>query len=287
MHDLILAKPKRNFLKLIIYITLIALLVIVLFSVLGIYTAKKYHKYQISKDIVENIKPYPHEAKVITTYKFTAEGKKNMSTIYKSESKRVFLTFDDGPSKNVTPLILDLLKKEKIPATFFVLGNRVDLNPDLVKREYEEGHYIANHGYTHKYSNIYTSVQSVLDEYNKTESSIKRAIGNKEYSSHLFRFPGGSIGGKYANLKKEAKEVLDKNNIAYVDWNCLTGDAEGKKTKEDILAYFKSTMGDKKSVVILMHDASNKMLTYESLPDMIKYLREQGYRFKNFYDIIK
>ena len=57
------------------------------------------------------------------------------------------MTFDDGPSQTVTPVILDTLKKENVKVTFFLLGSRVELNPDIVKREYEEGHYIANHGY--------------------------------------------------------------------------------------------------------------------------------------------
>ena len=71
-----------------------------------------------------------------------------ITDIYYSDEKVAYLTFDDGPSKNITPQILDILKQENIPATFFVLGSRVELNPDVLKREYEEGHYIANHGYS-------------------------------------------------------------------------------------------------------------------------------------------
>ena len=217
----------------------------------------------------------------------TQKGKENMSQIYKSDKKRVFLTFDDGPSKTVTIPILDLLKQEKIKATFFVLGSRVELYPNIVKREYEEGHYIANHGYSHVYSQIYSSVQSVLDEYNKTNNAVRKAIGVKEYNSHLFRFPGGVPGGRYAQLKKEAVAELDKNNIAHVDWNALTGDAEGKNSVEELVSELQETMGEKNSLVILMHDAGNKKTTYEALPTIISMLREKGYEFKNFYDIIK
>lgn len=107
---------------------------------------------------------------------YSEEAKNRMNNIYSSEEKIAYLTFDDGPSKSVTPLILDLLKQENIKATFFVLGARVDLNPSIVKREYEEGHFIANHGYSHIYSNIYASTGAVLDEYNKTRSSNKKCI---------------------------------------------------------------------------------------------------------------
>lgn len=103
----------------------------------------------------------------------------------------------------------------------------------------------------------------------------------------MFRFPGGSKGGKYRNIKNDAVNVLNENNILHVDWNALNGDSEGKKTREEMMQYLKETIGNKQTVVILMHDAGDKTLTYEMLPEVIAYLREQGYSFKNFYDIIK
>ena len=111
-------------------------------------------------------------------------------------------------------------------ATFFILGSNVDARKDVVKRMYEEGHYLANHGYSHTYSNIYSTPQSVLDEYNECNDKVKNAIEVPDYNSHLFRFPGGLAGGKYAEIKKEAKELLLQNNIVNIDWNALTGDAE-------------------------------------------------------------
>lgn len=120
------------------------------------------------------------------------DGRKNIENIYHSETKRAFLTFDDGPSA-VTPTILEVLKQENVKASFFVLGSRVEAMPDIIKRIYEEGHYIANHGYSHTYSAIYSSPQAVLDEYNKCNEAVKKAIGKQEYNSHLFRFPGGLV----------------------------------------------------------------------------------------------
>ncbi len=127
---------------------------------------------------------------------------------------------------------------------------------------------------------------SVLDEYNKTKETIQNILGT-DYDGHLFRFPGGSTGGRYKNIKAEAKKVLNENNIAYIDWNALSSDAAGAKTKEAIVQNIKDTVGNKNSVVILMHDAGDKILTYETLPEVIAYLRSQGYTFKNFYSIIK
>ena len=203
-----------------------------------------------------------------------------------TDGKRVFLTFDDGPTKEVTPHILDILDKYNIKATFFVLGTRVEQNPDILKREYDSGHYIANHSFSHKYSSIYKSADSVLEEYNRTENAIRVALGNNSYSSNLFRFSGGSYGGQYEKIKKEARKKLNENGIAYLDWSALTYDAEGAKTKDAILSNLKETINGWDNVVILMHDAADKKITYETLEDVIKYLQGKGYDFKNIYDIM-
>lgn len=221
--------------------------------------------------------PIPEEQKFID----------EIDNIYNGEEgKRVFLTFDDGPTQEVTPHILDILDKYNIKATFFVLGNRVKANPGILKREYESGHYIANHGYSHKYSAIYKSADSVLAEYNKTEKAIQEALGNPNYSSHLFRFPGGSHGGPYDKIKKKACKKLNEAGVAYLDWSALTYDAEGADTKKEILNNLKKTINGWNNVVILMHDSADKQITYETLEDVIKYLQKEGYAFKNIYDLI-
>lgn len=210
-----------------------------------------------------------------------------MSKIYgHSDKKRIFLTFDDGPTKSVTPYILDLLKQENVKANFFVLGMRVEQNPDLVKRELDEGHFIGNHSYSHKYSKIYESIESLFDEYNRTNNAIKSAVQNQNYNSIVFRFPGGLAGGKYNDIKHEAAQKLKEQGIANVDWNALTKDAEGAKTKEELMNNFIETTKNKTSVVLLMHDAADKILTYEVLPEIIKYGKENGYEFQTMFDAI-
>lgn len=218
--------------------------------------------------------------------KLTQVGRENMNNIYATNEKIAYITFDDGPSQNITPQILNILDQYKIKATFFLLGRNVARYPSLVKQEYETGHYIANHGYSHEYNTIYASAQTVLEEYTKTEQLIRTVIGQEEYCSHLFRFPGGSGGKKYRNVKTEAKQLLSDNDILYIDWNSLTNDSVGKPTQESIMNDLISTVGTKNSVVILMHDAATKQLTADMLPQVLNYLIEQGYTFKTFYDII-
>lgn len=219
--------------------------------------------------------------------KLTEVGIQNINHIYSSDTKRAFLTFDDGPSNN-TNQILDILKEKNTKASFFVLGSNVEKNPEMVKRMYNEGHFIANHGYSHVYETIYQSPQSVLDEYNKCNQLVRDAIGEQEYNSHVFRFPGGLVGGKYADIKNQANDLLLQNNIIHVDWNALNGDSESTNpTVEFEMKRIQETVGNKQSVVILMHDAQAKKVTVDALPQIIDYLQEQGYEFKNFYEILK
>lgn len=248
----------------------------------------KYEEYQ--KELQEAIIREQEEKERKRREKLpelTQEGIENVNHIYSSDTKRAFLTFDDGPSSN-TPPILDILKEKGIKATFFVLGSNVEKAPETVKRIYEEGHFIANHGYSHVYTSIYQSPQTVLDEYNRCNQLVRDAIGEQEYNSHLFRFPGGFVGGQYAEIKNQAKDLLLQNNIVHVDWNALNGDSETKEPTVDFeLQRIADTTCDKQSVVILMHDAEAKKVTVEALPNIIDYLKGQGYEFKNFYELIK
>lgn len=243
-------------------------------------------KYQDEKE-QQKKKEEEEKAKQAKIPKLTEEGKNNVNNIYKSDTKRAFLTFDDGPSE-VTNQILDTLKQEKVKATFFVLGSNVKTLPNVVKRIYDEGHYIANHGYSHVYSKIYASPQTVLDEFNQCNDAVKEAIQVPEYNSHLFRFPGGLVGGKYATIKNEANELLKQNEVMHVDWNSLTGDAETNNLSIEFeLQRLRETSEGKNSLIILMHDAQAKKTTADALPNIIAYLKEQGYKFESFYNIIK
>lgn len=298
--DLISIKRKyRNRRNIVIALFLIVMLVLTIVIIQEIQQnslnekiylsyCKQYEQAKANEEAIFEQKRQEEERRLREKLpNLTEQGKANMANIYKADTKKVYLTFDDGPSKTVTIPILDTLKQENIKATFFVLGSRVELYPDIVKREYEEGHYIASHGYSHVYSQIYASPQSVVDEYNKSVIAIRNAIGQQEYNPHLFRFPGGYPGGKYFAIKQEAGQILEQNGVLHVDWNALTSDAAGAKTTEEFLAELDRTVGTKQNVVVLMHDAGNKKTTAESLPQIIAFFRDRGYEFDNFYSIIK
>lgn len=294
--DLVSIKRKyRNRRNLIITAFLLTIFIILLIIVREKHLDIKYKNIYFSyTNLIEQaqaeeqrIAEQKEAERLAKLPQLTDAGKNNLANIYDSETKRVFLTFDDGPSKTVTTQILDILKQENIKATFFLLGSRVDLYPEIVKRQYDEGHYLASHGYSHVYSQLYSSPQSVLDEYNKCITSIRNAIGEQEYNPHLFRFPGGYTGGKYAQIKEQAAVLLEQNGVLNIDWNALTSDAAGAKTTEEFIAELEKTVPKYNSVVVLMHDAGNKTATAEALPTIIQYFRERGFEFENFYSIIK
>ncbi|MCX7694951.1 MAG: polysaccharide deacetylase, partial [Caloramator sp.] len=220
------------------------------------------------------------QTKIVSNEKRVSEAEKlnKQKTIgyYKSKGKKVaYLTFDDGPSRDVTPKILDILKENDIKATFFVLGSMAKSNPELLKKIYENGHAIANHSYSHSYKKIYSSPDAMIEEIKETESIIKSIIG-EDYNNIYFRFPGGS-GGR----KSEIKEAIVDNGYIYIDWNCLTGDAEGKMMSvERQYERFLQTAKNKSSLVILMHDGIGKHTTPEVLKKVIEHLKNQGYEFE-------
>ena len=210
----------------------------------------------------------------------------SLNDITKSNKKIAYLTFDDGPTTTATSKVLDILKSENIKATFFVLGKHVKENPDLVKRAYQEGHYIANHGYSHNNEILYKNMESFKNEILSTDIEISKALGIENYSSHIFRFPNGYMANMYLNQKKKALNILKELNYLYVDWNCLNKDSEKKYSNYELLNNLKKSIKNKGTLIILMHDTTDVNKSYEVLKDSIDYLKSQGYTFSNFYDFI-
>lgn len=201
--------------------------------------------------------------------------------------KVAYLTFDDGPSTTTTPKILDILKENDIKATFFVLGSQIDKSEkakEILKRIADEGHSIANHTYTHDYKMLYpgriVNVGNFIKELEKTNKSIKDVLG-ADWETNIIRFPGGH--GSWKGTKAVDK-LLDEKGYVYIEWNCLTGDSEGrKKSKAELIARFNETKekearnGD---LVILMHDNGGKEQTVKALPEIIEQLKSEGYEFQ-------
>lgn len=210
-----------------------------------------------------------------------------IQNIYENEEKIAYLTFDDGPSKVVTPKVLEILKQNNVFANFFVVGKHVEEYPNMVKQAYEDGHFIANHGYSHNNSKLYKSKQDFINEILETDKSIAKAIGKEIYCSHIFRFPNGSMSKINHSDKKKAMKYLEEIDYIYIDWNALNNDSMKKYSNSELLSNLKKSSRNKGTLVILMHDTGDVNKTYDVLEDSINFLKSEGYEFKTFYDLLK
>ncbi len=224
------------------------------------------------------------EQKEVAGSKYNRNAFKTIDDLYYSDKKHVYLTFDDGPT-SMTLKVLDVLKKENVKATFFVLGSKIKGNEKIIRRAYNEGHTIGNHSFTHNYRKLYTKPGEVLKEYNQTEKELKRVLG-QDFNSNLFRFPGGSVGGQFESGKKQARRAVINANLAYIDWNCLTDDSDGETTHKGQMRVYRNTSKNKKGLVILQHDVPNNKNLPGVLSEIIKDLKKEKYVFKNFNDIL-
>lgn len=203
------------------------------------------------------------------------ERQKRLAAEQKTNGKVAYLTFDDGPSEKVTPMILDILNEYNIKATFFVVGKMSEKYPDILKRTFGEGHAIGNHTYSHNYGYIYKSSTNFLNDLNKAERILKNILGNG-FDSKIMRFPGGSFGKHKVAMRKAVNDA----GFKYFDWNALNGDAEGSnRTKGQLVNRLKETTRNKKNVIILMHDTDAKETTAASLREILDYLISEGYSF--------
>ena len=203
-----------------------------------------------------------------------------------SEKYYAYLTFDDGPTKKITPQILDTLRRYDVKATFFEVGAYIRQNADLARRVYEEGHLMASHSDSHDYEKLYETESSFKKEIETSYEAITDVAGEDTFK--LMRFPGGSYNaGDHAEEKQEYKKTLADMGFYYIDWNTLNGDAEGRtKDAEELLEYLKDNMpSNGKNIVVLMHDASTKQATADALPSIIEYLDSEGYSFHRLDDI--
>lgn len=191
----------------------------------------------------------------------------------------IYLTFDDGPSLDITPKILDILKEENVKATFFILN--YDANKEyLVKREANEGHSIGIHGYSHDYNKIYKSVDTYMQNITKLQNKIKQTTG---INTTITRFPGGSSNTVSSFnpkiMTKLTKEVV-KRGYSYFDWNVSSGDAGGAKNKDQVYRNVTKNLVRNRSNVVLMHDFSNNTKTLNALRAIIQFGKQNGYTFR-------
>lgn len=184
--------------------------------------------------------------------------------------RKVYLTFDDGPSEN-TDEILDILAQYDVKATFFLVGKEGEMAEDAMRRIVEEGHTIGMHTYSHKYSRIYESVEAFAEDFLKLQEHIYSVTGVK---SVYFRFPGGSSNEVSDTDIAELINWVHGQGIEYYDWNSSGDDAVGKSLDAETIVENCVRGIEKYNVfVVLLHDAKNKNATVEALPMLIEKIQ--------------
>lgn len=191
----------------------------------------------------------------------------------KKNGKRVYLTFDDGPSI-YTGQILDILEQNNVKATFFVIGRDKEFY-EYYKRIVEEGHTIGMHSYSHVYRDFYESVDSFGAELTKLDDLIYNVTG---VHSTIFRFPGGSSNSVAPLPIEDYIAYLNDNNINYYDWNSLNGDAVSTGlSPEQLVNNIMNDVEKNEDSIVLMHDLQTTHTTVESLQILIDQLKRDGY----------
>ena len=208
----------------------------------------------------------------------TADELKLFDAYYIGDTKEkvIYLTFDAGYENGYTPAILDALKKHKVPATFFLVGNYITTSPDLVKRMLLEGHYVANHTYSHPNMSNISSMEAFRNELEGLESVFEDITGEKMIK--YYRPPQG----KYSeNNLCQAKELGYKTffwSLAYVDWY-----NDKQPTKEQA---FKKLLGRiHPGAIVLLHCTSKT--NSEILDELLTKWEEMGYTFGSLDELVQ
>lgn len=214
---------------------------------------------------------------VTATRYVLVKEKKTLST----KGKTVYLTFDDGPSKNTKP-ILDLLKKYNAKATFFVIGKQLDSYSDLLMRMVQEGHTIAVHSNTHNYAQIYSSQAAFWLDIQTMSDRIEKIT---RIRPQIMRFPGGSsnqVSAKYSKgiMSALTAQAADQGYL-YCDWNISSEDATGGSVPAATIAAHVLN-GIKRNIqtpIVLMHDGAAKETTVAALEIILKESKEKNIQF--------
>lgn len=189
-------------------------------------------------------------------------------------TKKVYLTFDDGPGSQ-TGKILDILKKNHVKATFFVTGKEDASSKKIYQRIVKEGHTLAMHSYSHIQDVIYDSKEAFEKDLKQINRCLYEATG---VHTKFYRFPGGSSTQNTSLPIQNFIDVLKKNHYLYLDWNVISPDINNANaTKEQVVTGVMQGVDAYDTAVVLMCDVADKPMTVKALPSIIKQIKAKNY----------
>jgi len=205
----------------------------------------------------------PTESKMFATQNF-----RRQRILWHIPTKRptVFLTFDDGPDAELTPLFLDILANHNVKATFFLSGQRVIKNRDLASEIVRQGHAVGSHGHDH-IRLLFRGRKKILQQVLTADQAISVAT---KLTPLYFRPPHGIFGPMLLH-------VLGKMNKVLVLWNCNARDYLSNRSPDQIIAIVRKV---RPGSIVLMHDGSpHGHRTVKILPELIQQLWKDGFEF--------
>lgn len=271
-------KRKLNYKR-----VLMVIIIIIIILLLAIFSVVIKHNKRAEEVKIEAEKKAEQEEIMkiaIETQKKEEEEREKAKQEEENATGIIYLTFDDGPTSDSTPQILDILKNRNIKATFFIL-HYDEQHEQFIKREYEEGHTIGLHGYTHAYAELYQSADTCMENFRKIREQVYQTTGTQ---SKIIRFPGGSsntISKKYCEgVMTELVKRTVEEGYRYFDWNVDSDDAGHAKTSEKVYQNVTNGIKPGRNNVVLMHDFAKNNKTIDALNSIIDWGLEQGYVFR-------
>jgi peptidoglycan/xylan/chitin deacetylase (PgdA/CDA1 family) len=194
-----------------------------------------------------------------------------VNSINKGSSKGIAITFDDGPDPKLTPQILDILAKENVKASFFVIGNKIEEQKELLQRIYNEGHTVGNHSFSHTKQLTTTSTAKLKKDIANCSSAIEKIIQHKPL---FFRPPFGITSPRY-------NRAIQQLNMKSIGWNVRSLDT---KANDAVTLYNKIIKKVTEGSILLLHDTQK--ITIEVLPKLIKHCKDNGINIVSLPELI-
>ena len=257
-----------------------AIVLLLLPTIMCLFLLVKVHSLEKQIETITKVsdsgvvKAQEKEVKTTKAPKKASTAEPTIKPTDDTTTKKVYLTFDDGPGSQ-TGKILDILKKNHVKATFFVTGKEDASSKKIYQRIVKEGHTLAMHSYSHIQDVIYDSKEAFEKDLKQINRCLYEATGEH---TKFYRFPGGSSTQNTSLSIQNFIDVLKKNHYLYLDWNVISPDINNANaTKEQVVTGVMQGVDAYDTAVVLMYDVADKPMTVKALPSIIKQIKAKNY----------
>ena len=257
-----------------------AIVLLLLPTIMCLFLLVKVHSLEKQIETITKVsdsgvvKAQEKEVKTTKAPKKASTAEPTIKPTDDTTTKKVYLTFDDGPGSQ-TGKILDILKKNHVKATFFVTGKEDASSKKIYQRIVKEGHTLAMHSYSHIQDVIYDSKEAFEKDLKQINRCLYEATG---VHTKFYRFPGGSSTQNTSLSIQNFIDVLKKNHYLYLDWNVISPDINNANaTKEQVVTGVMQGVDAYDTAIVLMYDVADKPMTVKALPSIIKQIKAKNY----------